>query len=213
MTISFARGFIKKDAGMNGDFSNDTQDSLSSHESGDLGQDDDSMDSDKALNLAMDDGTMTTNASTHFSNSGNAIRLAKNLTTSNGSAISGKYSGHDQGLIKSKASATSGVSDHRGNNDGNGVATPPMTADAQLSPNSLASTAAALAAAATAGGFSINQLAQLLVAAGAQGQQQMLLQQAGLAQQLQQAAKVRISFYFLNFRNLFFSLLNKSTTH
>lgn len=39
------------DAGMNGDLSNDTQDSITSHDSADLGQDGDSVDSEKALNL------------------------------------------------------------------------------------------------------------------------------------------------------------------
>lgn len=42
------------DSGMNGDLSNDTQDSCSSHETTDLADlrpDDDSVDSDKALNL------------------------------------------------------------------------------------------------------------------------------------------------------------------
>ncbi|XP_074598280.1 uncharacterized protein LOC141852994 isoform X2 [Brevipalpus obovatus] len=59
----------------------------------------------------------------------------------------------------------------------------------QLSPNLIASTAAALAAAAAGSNSPLNQLAQLMAVAGAaQGQQQQLLLQATLAQQLQQAA-------------------------
>lgn len=39
------------DSGMNGDLSNDTQDSSTSHDTADLRPDEDSVDSDKALNL------------------------------------------------------------------------------------------------------------------------------------------------------------------
>ncbi|XP_054720170.1 POU domain protein 2-like [Uloborus diversus] len=148
------------DSGMNGDLSNDTQDSSTSHDTADLRHDEDSVDSDKALNLAMDedddeeddqdepiDATMPSRA------------------TTNGQSASPHHhptnNGHHPSTSSSMAASPSAI---------------------------VSTTAAALAAAAAAGQLSLNQL----LAAGAQGQQQMLMQ-AGLAQQLQQVGKLPVN--------------------
>ncbi|XP_076325642.1 POU domain, class 2, transcription factor 1-like [Tachypleus tridentatus] len=52
--VTFNLSKMPPDVGMNGDLSNDTQDSVTSHDSGDIPLDGDA-DSDRALNLAMDD--------------------------------------------------------------------------------------------------------------------------------------------------------------
>ncbi|XP_023234572.1 POU domain protein 2-like isoform X2 [Centruroides sculpturatus] len=117
-------------AGMNGDLSNDTQDSTTSHGSTDIIQDGDSMDSDKVLNLAMDDEPIdATINSSH----------GKCRTTPNGQAVvtSSASSGH--------------ASHHVSGGAGSGSLTLPPSAI-------VTTTAAALAAAAAAGQLSLNQL-------------------------------------------------------
>lgn len=122
--------FLSSDAGMNGDLSNDTQDSTTSHGSTDIIQDGDSMDSDKVLNLAMDDEPIdATINSSH----------GKCRTTPNGQAVvtSSASSGH--------------TSHHVSGGAGSGALTLPPSAI-------VTTTAAALAAAAAAGQLSLNQL-------------------------------------------------------
>ncbi|XP_076367091.1 uncharacterized protein LOC143255390 isoform X2 [Tachypleus tridentatus] len=67
------------DPGMNGDLSNDTQDSTTSHYSADLLQDEDS-DSEKALNLAMDDDEPI-DATIHSSQASKSYMLSSNQTS------------------------------------------------------------------------------------------------------------------------------------
>ncbi|XP_077563382.1 uncharacterized protein LOC144179063 isoform X3 [Haemaphysalis longicornis] len=160
---------FRPDPGMNGDLSNDTQDSATSQDTGDLGQDEDSMDSEKALNLIkksarsgglfheMDDEQLEAKMAP-----GGLLGKASASAAANGQAAGGPMAG----LL---AAATS-------------------TPTPSLPPSALVTTtaAAALAAAAAAGQLSLNQL----MVAGAQGTQPNLLMQAGLAQQLQHVGKL-----------------------
>ncbi|GIY18228.1 protein nubbin [Caerostris darwini] len=140
---------------MNGDLSNDTQDSSTSHDTADLRHDEDSVDSEKALNLAMDEDEEDDNDEPIDA----TMPSVANRATTNGQSVS-RSSGQ-----------------------------PPHNNSSISSPSAMVnSTAAALAAAAAAGQLSLNQL----LAAGAQGQQQMLMQ-AGLAQQLQQVGKLPVN--------------------
>ncbi|KAG8179863.1 hypothetical protein JTE90_007043 [Oedothorax gibbosus] len=127
---------------MNGDLSNDTQDSSTSHDTADLRHDEDSVDSEKALNLAMDEDDDDEE--------------------------------NEEPIDATMASARGGGTVTNGQSARNGASS--------LQPPMVSTTAAALAAA--AGQLSLNQL----LAAGAQGQQQMLL-----AQQLQQAGKLPVN--------------------
>ncbi|KAL3203392.1 hypothetical protein MRX96_041871 [Rhipicephalus microplus] len=155
-----------KDPGMNGDLSNDTQDSATSQDTGDLGQDEDSMDSEKALNL-----------------------IKK-------SARSGLFHEMDDEQLEAKVAPGSGKMSAAAANGTHGTQAGPMadmlaaasTPTPVVPPSALVTTtaAAALAAAAAAGQLSLNQL----MVAGAQGQQPNLLMQAGLAQQLQHVGKL-----------------------
>ncbi|KAH8023263.1 hypothetical protein HPB51_011706 [Rhipicephalus microplus] len=152
--------------GMNGDLSNDTQDSATSQDTGDLGQDEDSMDSEKALNL-----------------------IKK-------SARSGLFHEMDDEQLEAKVAPGSGKMSAAAANGTHGTQAGPMadmlaaasTPTPVVPPSALVTTtaAAALAAAAAAGQLSLNQL----MVAGAQGQQPNLLMQAGLAQQLQHVGKL-----------------------
>lgn len=153
------------DSGMNGDLSNDTQDSSTSHDSADLGQDADSVYSDKALNLAMDDDDDDDDDNDEPIDATIHGVQNRNHSATNGQAISVSTS--------SSSNNTPGQNSHP--NSG------PTSSSGSLPPSAIVTTtAAALAAAAAAGQLSLNQL----MVAGAQGQQQMLMQ-AGLAQQLQ----------------------------
>ncbi|XP_022253960.1 protein nubbin-like isoform X2 [Limulus polyphemus] len=118
--------------GMNGDLSNDTQDSTTSHYSGDLLQDEDS-DSEKALNLAMDDDEPI-DATIHSS------QASKNYMLSNSQTFT---------TSMSTPQATSQLSRE----------TPSTTATLSTTSVVTTTTAAALAAAAAAAGqLSLNQL-------------------------------------------------------
>ncbi|KAH7945728.1 hypothetical protein HPB49_014782 [Dermacentor silvarum] len=149
--------------GMNGDLSNDTQDSATSQDTGDLGQDEDSMDSEKALNL-----------------------IKK-------SARSGLFHEMDDEQLEAKVAPGSGGKASAAAANGQagpmaGMLAAASTPTPAVPPSALVTTtaAAALAAAAAAGQLSLNQL----MVAGAQGQQSNLLMQAGLAQQLQHVGKL-----------------------
>ncbi|XP_035216044.1 POU domain, class 2, transcription factor 3-like isoform X2 [Stegodyphus dumicola] len=148
--------FCFADSGMNGDFSNDTQDSSTSHDTTDLRPDEDSVDSEKALNLAMDEDDEEDNDEPIDATMSSAASRA----TTNGQSLS--------------VSRTAGQTPHNNCH--------PNSSSSLSSQQTAISTT--LAAAAAAG-----QLSQLL--AGAQGQQQMLMQ-AGLAQ-LQQIGKLPVN--------------------
>ncbi|RWS21772.1 POU domain: class 2: transcription factor 1-like isoform X5, partial [Leptotrombidium deliense] len=172
---------------MNGDTNNDTTFSSSNSESGDLDLDDgDSMDSNKALNLVLDDES----TDVPITNPNHSLRERFMRTSiSSGSQQSLPATSKPLSQIKQENNEL------LNNSNANPLSLQTQlttNSDNELNPNTLATTAAALAAVATAGGnLPINQLAQLMAAAGAaqvQGQQQMLLQ-ATLAQQLQQASK------------------------
>ncbi|XP_037573699.1 POU domain protein 2 isoform X1 [Dermacentor silvarum] len=159
----FAERRLYKDPGMNGDLSNDTQDSATSQDTGDLGQDEDSMDSEKALNL-----------------------IKK-------SARSGLFHEMDDEQLEAKVAPGSGGKASAAAANGQagpmaGMLAAASTPTPAVPPSALVTTtaAAALAAAAAAGQLSLNQL----MVAGAQGQQSNLLMQAGLAQQLQHVGKL-----------------------
>ncbi|XP_015906627.1 POU domain, class 2, transcription factor 3 isoform X3 [Parasteatoda tepidariorum] len=138
------------DSGMNGDLSNDTQDSSTSHDSVDLRQDEDSVDSEKALNLAMDEDDDEEDNDEPI----DATMPNRGLATTNG-----------------QASRSAGQSPHNNCH--------PSSSSSMSSPSAIVTTTAA-ALAAAAGSLSLNQL----LAAGAQGQQQMLMQAGLAAQQL-----------------------------
>ncbi|KAF8791957.1 POU domain like protein [Argiope bruennichi] len=149
------------DSGMNGDLSNDTQDSSTSHDTADLRHDEDSVDSEKALNLAMDEEDDEDNDEPIDA----TMPSAASRATTNGQSVP----------------RSSGQPSHNNCH--------PSSTSSIASPSAMVNnTAAALAAAAAAGQLSLNQL----LAAGAQGQQQMLMQ-AGLAQQLQQVGKLPVN--------------------
>ncbi|XP_064471239.1 POU domain, class 2, transcription factor 3-like [Ornithodoros turicata] len=154
-----------KDPGMNGDLSNDTQDSATSQDTGDLGQDEDSMDSEKALNL--------------IKKSARSELFHEMETDHHLSTMAG---------IPLASVAASGTANGQGGVGAGLLST--TSAAPTLPPSALVTTtAAALAAAAAAGQLSLNQL----MVAGAQSQQPNMLMQAGLAQQLQQVGKLPVT--------------------
>ncbi|KAH7952189.1 hypothetical protein HPB52_019853 [Rhipicephalus sanguineus] len=158
------RGMAEGDPGMNGDLSNDTQDSATSQDTGDLGQDEDSMDSEKALNL------IKKSARSGLFHEMDDEQLEAKVAPGSG------------GKMSSAAAAANGQAGHMA-----GMLAAASTPTPSVPPSALVTTtaAAALAAAAAAGQLSLNQL----MVAGAQGQQPNLLMQAGLAQQLQHVGK------------------------
>jgi len=176
---------------MNGDLSD--QDSRSSHDSADyLGQEDEnSLDSEKALNLAMDedqpiDATITQH-NHHHSMFGKQISSKQTHSQShshngNGNAARQQSLSH----VSQQAFASNNIPLSIPTSTNNSSSSP--LSPQQLSPTQFATAAAALATAAATSGMSVNQLITQLMA---QGQQQMLLQ-AGLAQQLQQAAAAKV---------------------
>ncbi|XP_022254151.1 POU domain, class 2, transcription factor 3-like [Limulus polyphemus] len=152
-TVTFDSSKMPPDVGMNGDLSNDTQDSTTSHDSGDLPLDGDA-DSDRALNLAMDDDDEPIDATIHSN------QASKDKHVFNGQ------------LLKTEVSAS-----HTKSSTHLPIETTSSTSLA-ISPTSVVSTttADALAAATSAAGqLSLNQLM------ATPSQQSMLLQ--GLAQQ------------------------------
>ncbi|XP_074598270.1 uncharacterized protein LOC141852992 isoform X2 [Brevipalpus obovatus] len=160
---------------------NESNYATSNSESGDLEQDEsDSMDSDKALNLAMDDDSMDV---TGPSNVGIRHNRPTKLMMGVGGGNNGSIS---NSMNITSTTATGSII--------NSFGSPSITGENRgdsLPSNLVTSSALATLAAAAAGSNSpLNQLAQLMAAAGqaAQGQQQQLLLQATLAQQLQQAA-------------------------
>ncbi|CAG2173119.1 unnamed protein product [Oppiella nova] len=113
----------------------------------------------------------------------NIKRLEKNLMAPNG------RDGREKLSSNRNPNKFDTNSDRYGSTNGpNGGSAGQQTGGPQLSPTSFATAAAALATAAAANGISVNQLLTQLMAQA--GQQQMLLQ-AALAQQLQQASKLR----------------------
>ncbi|KAH6931270.1 hypothetical protein HPB50_023266 [Hyalomma asiaticum] len=153
-----------RDPGMNGDLSNDTQDSATSQDTGDLGQDEDSMDSEKALNL------IKKSARSGLFHEMDDEQLEAKVAPGSGGKVSASAASNGQaGPMAGMLAAAS-------------------TPTPAVPPSALVTTtaAAALAAAAAAGQLSLNQL----MVAGAQGQQPNLLMQAGLAQQLQHVGKL-----------------------
>ncbi|XP_077524966.1 uncharacterized protein LOC144136480 isoform X3 [Amblyomma americanum] len=160
----FAERRFYKDPGMNGDLSNDTQDSATSQDTGDLGQDEDSMDSEKALNL------IKKSARSGLFHEVDDEQLEAKMAPGSG-----------------KASASAAANGQAGTGPVAGMLAASTPAPS-VPPSALVTTtaAAALAAAAAAGQLSLNQL----MVAGAQGQQPSLLMQAGLAQQLQHVGKL-----------------------
>ncbi|GFT21475.1 protein nubbin [Nephila pilipes] len=150
-----SRGFLDY-SGMNGDLSNDTQDSSTSHDTADLRHDEDSVDSEKALNLAMDEDDDEDNDEPIDA----TMPSAASRATTNGQAVS----------------RSSGQPPHNNCH--------PSSTSSIPSPSAMVNTtAAALAVAAASGQLSLNQL----LAAGAQGQQQMLMHQ------LQQVGKLPVN--------------------
>ncbi|KAG0417962.1 hypothetical protein HPB47_005238 [Ixodes persulcatus] len=117
------------DPGMNGDLSNDTQDSATSQDTGDLGQDEDSMDSEKALNL-----------------------IKKSVR-------SGLFDEMDDEHMETKMSSSGKASASAANGQGTGLLSTTTSSGPPLPPSALVTTtAAALAAAAASGQLSLNQL-------------------------------------------------------
>ncbi|GFR29348.1 protein nubbin [Trichonephila clavata] len=148
--------FHAVNSGMNGDLSNDTQDSSTSHDTADLRHDEDSVDSEKALNLAMDEDDDEDNDEPIDA----TMPSAASRATTNGQAVS----------------RSSGQPPHNNCH--------PSSTSSIPSPSAMVNTtAAALAVAAASGQLSLNQL----LAAGAQGQQQMLMHQ------LQQVGKLPVN--------------------
>lgn len=120
---------FRSDPGMNGDLSNDTQDSATSQDTGDLGQDEDSMDSEKALNL-----------------------IKKSVR-------SGLFDEMDDEHMETKMSSSGKASASAANGQGTGLLSTTTSSGPPLPPSALVTTtAAALAAAAASGQLSLNQL-------------------------------------------------------
>ncbi|XP_013792260.1 POU domain, class 2, transcription factor 1-like, partial [Limulus polyphemus] len=159
--------------GMNGDLSNDTQDSTTSHDSEDLNQDGDS-DSEKALNLAMDDDDEPIDAT---------VQANKNQRMSNGQTFT-------------SAGSTTLTTSHLS------TEVPTTTLSLSPTSVVTTTTAAALAAAAASGQLSLNQLMvapaqqSMLMQAGLAQQLQMgkgLLMQQSLQNLQLQANQAAVS--------------------
>ncbi|XP_076310407.1 uncharacterized protein LOC143225239 isoform X2 [Tachypleus tridentatus] len=143
---------VFKDPGMNGDLSNDTQDSTTSHDSEDLVQDGDS-DSEKALNLAMDDdGPIDATAHVNQANKNQHMSNGQTFTSAGSTALTTSY-------LSTEVPATT-------------LSLPPTSVMTTTTP-------AALAAAVASGQLSLNQLMvtpaqqSLLMQAGLAQQLQM----------------------------------------